>query len=288
MTVDSGMGKSYRIETRFLDVLDLGPPNSRTAFRYIMSDIFISYAREDEARVHELARALTQLGWSVWSDRALIPSEEYDERIERELDSAKCVIVVWSHASVKSRWVRAEASAADQQGKLVPVSFDSGVVVPILFRQLNRAKLSSPSLEPRDEVINALLGEIAAVTGKTPKGVGVGQQSGSRAGGRSGARMVTAGRWLLTTKFMLAQAVYDLQLLPSGILTGTGAWSISRAQLSGRWQYDNSLQILQLELSGGTFQGTESLIVQITKWEDDYTATCTFQGRRAQLKRAPG
>ena len=33
-----------------------------------MSDIFISYAREDEARVHELARALTQLGWSVWSD----------------------------------------------------------------------------------------------------------------------------------------------------------------------------------------------------------------------------
>jgi hypothetical protein len=142
----------------------------------------------------------------------------------------------------------------------VPVSFDSGVVVPILFRQLNRAKLSSPSLEPRDEVINALLGEIAAVTGKTPKGVAVG--------------------------FMLAQAVYDLQLLPSGILTGTGAWSISRAQLSGRWQYDNSLQILQLELSGGTFQGTESLIVQISKWEDDYTATCTFQGRRAQLKRA--
>jgi hypothetical protein len=100
--------------------------------------------------------------------------------------------------------------------------------------------------------------------------------------------MVTAGHWLLTTKFMLAQAVYDLHLLPSGIVTGKGSWTISRAKFSGRWQYDNSLQILQLELSGGISQGTESLIVQITKWEDDYAATCTFKGWRGQLKRASG
>ena len=222
----------------------------------------------------------------MWYDRALIPSEEYDERIERELDSARCVIVIWSRASIKSKWVRAEAGAADDQGKLIPVAFDLGVVPPIRFRQLNYAKLSSPTLEPRDDAVNSLLTELVAATGRSPKGWVAGDQKAPRAGGRSGARMVTAGRWLLTTKFLWAKAVYDLELLSSGIVTGKGAWTISHAQLSGRWQYDSSRQILQLELSGGISQGVESLVVQITKWEDGDTATCTFQGRNAQLKRA--
>lgn len=251
-----------------------------------MSDIFISYARDDEARARELANALTRLGWSVWYDRALIPSEEYDERIERELDAAHCVVVIWSRASIKSKWVRAEAGAADNQGKLVPIAFDTGVVPPIRFRQLNYAKLSSPALEPLDDAVNSLLTELAAATGKSPKGWASSEQKASRAGGRSGARMVTAGRWLLTAKFLWAKAVYDLELLPSGIVTGKGAWTISRAQLSGRWHYDSSRQILQLELSGGISNGVESLVIQITSWDDDDTAVCTFQGRNAQLKRA--
>ncbi len=106
-----------------------------------MSDIFISYAREDESRVRGLAQELERLGWSVWHDRSLVASEEYDERIEQELDSALCVVVVWSRASVKSRWVRAEASAADDQGKLIPVAFDFDVLPPIRFRQGRDAQL---------------------------------------------------------------------------------------------------------------------------------------------------
>src|SRR5262245_6299668 len=91
-------------------------------------DIFISYAREDESRVRELASEFERLGWAVWHDRALLTSEEYDERIERELEQARCVVVVWSRASIKSKWVRAEAGAADEQGKLIPVTFDFDVV----------------------------------------------------------------------------------------------------------------------------------------------------------------
>jgi hypothetical protein len=247
-----------------------------------MSDIFISYARADEARVRELAEALTRLGWSVWYDRALVPSEEYDERIERELDTARCVIVVWSRDSVKSRWVRAEAGAADDQGKLVPITFDSGVMPPIRFRQLNMAKLSSASLEPPNAAVNSLLSELAAATGKQPTGWE--GESPSRAGGRSGARTVTAGHWLLTAR-LLGKAVFDLDLLSSGIMTGKGSWLISRVQISGRWHYDSSRQILQLEVSGGLAQGIQSMIIQISQWEDDNTAVCTWDGRRAQLKR---
>lgn len=253
-----------------------------------MSDIFLSYARDDETRARALAAALTRLGWSVWYDRALIPSEEFDERIEQELDAARCVIVIWSRASIKSKWVRAEAEAADNQGKLIPVAFDFGIVPPLRFRQLNYAKLSSPALEPRDESVNSLLAELASLTGKAPRGWDARERRASRAGGRSGARMVTAGRWLLTTRFLFGEAIYDLNLLPSGIVTGKGSWTISRALLSGRWQYDTSHQILQLELSGGIQEGVKSILVQITRWENDDTAACIFEGRNAQLKRAPG
>ena len=33
-----------------------------------MSDIFLSYAREDKDRVQSFARALEQKGWTVWWD----------------------------------------------------------------------------------------------------------------------------------------------------------------------------------------------------------------------------
>lgn len=252
-----------------------------------MSDIFMSYARDDEIRVRQLAGEFERLGWSVWYDRGLQTSEEYDERIERELDAALCVVVVWSAASVKSKWVRAEAAEADNQGKLIPVTFDPDVVPPMRFRQLNVAQLSSTSLEMGDDALR-LVRELSATTGKAPRGWDARLGDGTRGGGRSGAKTVTPGNWTLTTKFIFAKAKYDFQLLPSGIVTGSGAWSISRAQFSGRWHYDSSKQILQIEMSGGISEGLESIAVQVVKWENDDSALCKFQNRNAQLQRVRG
>jgi hypothetical protein len=254
-----------------------------------MSDIFISYAREDEAKVGKLASELVRLGWSVWYDRSLVASEEYDERIEKELDTAACVIVVWSRASIRSRYVRAEAGAADDQGKLIPIAFDFDVVPPMRFRQLNIAKLSSTSLESPTDASLSLLRELSAATGKSPQGLGDRGTSGGRSGGRSGARTVTPGKWTVTTRFLFAKATYDLDLLSSGMVTGTGGWTVSRARMSGRWHYDVSSQLVQLEMSGGISEGLESIAIQVLSWEDDDTAKCTFHGgnqsRSAQLKR---
>ena len=36
-----------------------------------MSDIFLSYASDDLARIHPLVQFLTQQGWSVWWDRTI-------------------------------------------------------------------------------------------------------------------------------------------------------------------------------------------------------------------------
>jgi len=105
-----------------------------------MSDIFVSYASDDKSRIAPLVNALTAQGWDVWWDREIPPGRTFDEVIEEALEAARCVIVVWSKASVKSRWVKAEATEGDRRGILVPIQIDT-VSIPLSFRQIQAAQL---------------------------------------------------------------------------------------------------------------------------------------------------
>ncbi|HEY7316475.1 MAG TPA: TIR domain-containing protein [Candidatus Binatia bacterium] len=105
-----------------------------------MSDIFISYASEDRERAHKLANALQSQGWSVWWDRDIITGQSYDQVIERELNSAKSVVVLWSSHSVASEWVKNEAAAAAERGVLLPALIER-VTVPLEFRRKQTADL---------------------------------------------------------------------------------------------------------------------------------------------------
>lgn len=67
-----------------------------------MTDIFISYASEDRDRAEMLANAFTGLGWSVWWDRKIVTGQAFDHAIEIALEAAKCVVVLWSHHSIRS------------------------------------------------------------------------------------------------------------------------------------------------------------------------------------------
>jgi formylglycine-generating enzyme required for sulfatase activity len=98
-----------------------------------MSDIFISYKREEQPVARKLADALEKEGWSVWWDPKLRAGEHFDDVIEKALNEAKCVIVMWSNRSVKSRYVRDEATYALDQDKLVPVAIEN-VTLPSRFR----------------------------------------------------------------------------------------------------------------------------------------------------------
>jgi adenylate cyclase len=89
-----------------------------------MADVFVSYARADKARVAPLVAALELRGWTVWWDPDITPGQEFDSQIEAELQAACAVVVVWTQASVGSRWVRGEAREAADRGVLVPVRFD--------------------------------------------------------------------------------------------------------------------------------------------------------------------
>jgi hypothetical protein len=68
-----------------------------------LADICVSYARSDRALVTPIVRALEAQGWSVWRDHAIVAGQEFDDRIEAELNAAKAVIVVWTPASTGSR-----------------------------------------------------------------------------------------------------------------------------------------------------------------------------------------
>jgi adenylate cyclase len=105
-----------------------------------LADIFISYSRQDKARVAPLVAALEAEGWSVWWDPEIAPGEEFDGLISRELDAARSLVVVWTAASVDSRWVRGEARDAADRGVLVPVRLDNSRL-PIDFRAVHTTDL---------------------------------------------------------------------------------------------------------------------------------------------------
>jgi hypothetical protein len=107
-----------------------------------MSDIFISYAREDQQRAEMLAQLLGDRGWSIFWDRTIPIGKTWRETIGRELQGARCVIVLWSKNSIESHWVQEEADDAERRGILVPVLIES-VQAPIGFRSLQAADLEN-------------------------------------------------------------------------------------------------------------------------------------------------
>ena len=105
-----------------------------------MADVFISYARSDKAIAARVAKRLQAAGLDVWWDADLPAHRAYSEVIERNLEDAKAVVVVWSKTAAQSQWVRAEADFARNAGKLVQAAVD-GSIPPLPFNQIQCADL---------------------------------------------------------------------------------------------------------------------------------------------------
>lgn len=106
-----------------------------------MTDIFVSYAREDEARVRALVDALEAAGHTVFWDRRIPAGRSWREHIGAALESARCVVAVWSRHSITSAFVAEEADAGAQRSVLLPVLLDA-VLPPLGFRGVHAADLS--------------------------------------------------------------------------------------------------------------------------------------------------
>lgn len=132
-----------------------------------MADIFISYSSEDRKRAAQLADLLDGLGWTVWWDRQIIIGQAFDHAIERELDNAKSVIVLWSKHSVASEWVKNEAAVAAERGVLLPAMLED-VQLPLEFRRKQTADLTDWQGESSHAGFQALCAGIISLMGNAP------------------------------------------------------------------------------------------------------------------------
>ena len=124
-----------------------------------MADVFVSYAAEDRDRVKPIVAAIENQGLTVWWDRQIGIGSSFDREIERELDSASAVVLVWSKNSIESDWVRNEAQEGFDRGVLVPVVVDD-VRQPLAFRRMQAAHLD-------DDGLVEMLQAVALLSGRT-------------------------------------------------------------------------------------------------------------------------
>jgi hypothetical protein len=103
--------------------------------RPIDDRVFISYAREDETFVLNLASAFKARGIPLWLDQwDILPGADWNRSIDRALHESRKVVIVLSPAAVVSRQVRAEIQlAVDAEEKAVfPVLYNDCAVPRIL------------------------------------------------------------------------------------------------------------------------------------------------------------
>lgn len=113
-----------------------------------MADVFVSYASAEKDKARLVAESLEAAGFSVWWDRALKPGETFDKVIQREIEQAKAIVVIWTKTSVDSQWVREEADVGRQRDALVPLLMDD-VAPPIGFGRVQAAHLHEWTGDPK-------------------------------------------------------------------------------------------------------------------------------------------
>jgi len=131
-----------------------------------LSEIFLSYASADRARVAPLVHALEAEGLQLWWDRDVDYGQSFHKVIQQALTAAPAVIVVWTNESVQSEWVLNEASDARQRDRLVPVLLDP-VTPPLEFRHLQAADLSGWKGDSADPQFRGLHKGLLAIVGQS-------------------------------------------------------------------------------------------------------------------------
>ncbi|MFM7349913.1 MAG: toll/interleukin-1 receptor domain-containing protein, partial [Erythrobacter sp.] len=126
--------------------------------------LFVSYSRADLERARPVIALLESAGFDAWWDGRLEGGENYLQTTETALETADCVVVLWSATSTQSHWVRDEAQRGRERGCLVPLSID-GTMAPLGFRQFQILDISGWDGSPASPEAARILGAVRARTG---------------------------------------------------------------------------------------------------------------------------
>ena len=160
-----------------------------------MTDVFISYKAEDRERVRLLVDALVADGLKVWWDVGIEGGASWRQTIQDQLDSATCVLVVWSRRSVgrAGYFVQDEAAHAQRRGVYLPVAMDA-VEPPLGFGQEQVLSLTDWRGDRADQrfldVLAAIRAFVASSSRPTP-------MARWRAAGRDAGRLRIAAYLLV-------------------------------------------------------------------------------------------
>ncbi len=134
-----------------------------------MTDVFISYARKNRDRVEKVATGFETGGYDLWWDKALQAGDNYAMKIEKALGEAKSVVVCWSQQAKDSLWVRAEATEALDNDKLVQIKLDESRM-PLPFNVLQMIPFDKWNGKRQSPEWSALESEVDAMTGRAAGG----------------------------------------------------------------------------------------------------------------------
>jgi len=101
-----------------------------------MSQIFISYKKEDREHTVRLASVLEANGHIVWWDNELTPGRSFRDEIQSALDNCDIAIVIWTPRSIYSEFVKDEAARGQRGKKLLPVMIRRGSMGNVMDLEL--------------------------------------------------------------------------------------------------------------------------------------------------------
>ena len=140
--------------------------------RFELSDVFVSYKRENQQRIEPLVRALQNQGLSVWWDAEIHAGARWRQEILEKLEMSRIVIVAWSRESAGQLgdFVQDEAAHAKARGVYLPISID-GTLPPLGFRQVQVTPLVDWDGDVYSTQFRALLRTLRAMLehGDAPK-----------------------------------------------------------------------------------------------------------------------
>jgi hypothetical protein len=111
---------AFKISTASSGIRVLGWPNCFPHEESVLSDIFLSYTHQDQQAAELVYEHLVEKGRSVFLDRRRLEAgRKWEADLLAELKVARCVLVLWSKASIESDWVRKEADSGYIRNRLV-------------------------------------------------------------------------------------------------------------------------------------------------------------------------
>lgn len=133
-----------------------------------MSDVLLVSLPGESSRVAPIVAGLRTAGLSVWSDADLAGGEDRHRVLADELAAAKCVVVVWTTASVGSELVRDVATRALERRVLLPVRLDR-VDAPVTFGQLRTLDLTGWNGKLRHRRFREVVKTVQAIVAGRPQ-----------------------------------------------------------------------------------------------------------------------